>query len=439
MKLKLLRINEFIQKRNIQEIKSNKSYIGNNRNEFHKEGIFSQEIFGRLGSVKRKKIFGYINLKAKLIHPEAFKILTSIDTNLTKLIMGTEKFNIDKNGNLIKDENGSTGLFFFIQNFNNIKFENLTTLKPKHIDFILKYKNDILIDKYLIIPAGIRDVQITNTGKSLIQHSEVNELYLKLINQVNLLESISLIDESMSDNLLKNIQKTLNNINSWFKNKIKGKYGIIRGGMLKKVVDYCARLVIVPDGDLKLGYVGVPWHICLKLFEPMLIHHVIYQDHSNIYKSLIQSFLGLNKIEDVDINNIKLFNTKINEAPLEINELTKREFFKLAEIITDGKLIIGKRDPVENRDSWLSWYIVVKDTGFVLSINTYDLCKHTGDFDGDTMAIYSLLTDEAQKQAKEKMNPINTKSIWTSVTNYNSSAYHLTLDAAISIYSATIN
>jgi DNA-directed RNA polymerase beta' subunit len=438
MKLRLLRINEFIGKHKIQEVKSNKIYVGSNRNELHQEGIFSQEIFGRTGSIKRKKVFGYINLKTKLIHPECFKILTSINTDLTKLISGKENYIIDKEGNILPDEKGETGILFFINNFDNINFTNLKTNKPKYIDYILKYKEHVLIDKYLVIPAGTRDIQISSTGSNLIEHSEINDLYIKLINQVNMASSLELIDSGINVDLIKGIQKTLNAINDWFKNKIKGKYGIIRGGMLKKVVDYCARLVIVPDTKIELGYVGIPWHICLKLYEPMFIHHIIKKDTSDMLKTLIQQFFGLEKVEDVDIKNIKMFNNKINESPLEVNELTKREFIKVAEEVVKDKQVIYKRDPVENRDSWIASYVIVKDTGFVLSCNNFDLNKHTGDYDGDTAAVYSLLTNEAQKQAKEKLNPIHTKSIWTPVTNYDKVIYGLNMDAAIAIHTATL-
>jgi len=58
--------------------------------------------------------------------------------------------------------------------------------------------------------------------------------------------------------------------------------------------------------------------------------------------------------------------------------------------------------------------------------------------DGDAYVIYSLLTDEAQKEAKEKMNPIHNKKIWTSVTNANKCPYSVAwLDSATAIYAAT--
>jgi hypothetical protein len=55
------------------------------------------------------------------------------------------------------------------------------------------------------------------------------------------------------------------------------------------------------------------------------------------------------------------------------------------------------------------------------------------------MAVYALLTNESQKQAKSKMNVINTKSGWTPVNNYNKCNYEITMDGASTIYMATLN
>jgi len=62
----------------------------------------------------------------------------------------------------------------------------------------------------------------------------------------------------------------------------------------------------------------------------------------------------------------------------------------------------------------------------------------SGDFDGDTIAVFSMLTEEAQEQAKQKMNVRNSKGAWALGGNYNKSAFELTQDAAIAIYTATV-
>ena len=58
-------------------------------------------------------------------------------------------------------------------------------------------------------------------------------------------------------------------------------------------------------------------------------------------------------------------------------------------------------------------------------------------YDGDAVSIFALLTEEAQKQAKEQMNPRHTKAAWTPTSNAGRISYSLTLDASTAVYSAT--
>src|SRR6056297_37696 len=103
-------VEHFIQRKKIQPITSGKYYEGSGRNSLDKKGLFSEEIFGRMGSRDRKKTYGYIDLKLNFIHPEAYRILTSINTDLTKLILGKEKYILDNNNKLVKDEEyGNSG------------------------------------------------------------------------------------------------------------------------------------------------------------------------------------------------------------------------------------------------------------------------------------------------------------------------------------------
>jgi len=61
-----------------------------------------------------------------------------------------------------------------------------------------------------------------------------------------------------------------------------------------------------------------------------------------------------------------------------------------------------------------------------------------GDYDGDAISVFALLTEEAQEQAKESMNVRHSKSAWQSSLNYSNSAFSITQDAASAVYSATV-
>jgi len=438
LKLSLLDIDKFIKNKKLKKVTSSKYYTSTRK--FDPHGLFSEEIFDPVGSRTRKTKFGYLDLGSKFIHPEVYFILTSINPDLTKLINNRGKYEITKDGLIISNNEGQSGSLFFIENINKIDWDKIKTEKKENIKYIKKRLNKILIDKYLILPAGLRDI-IIKKNKTQIQYSEINIAYTRLINYTNILstnQDNDLIDPNLNNDIYYKIEKLLIDINKQLKGLLKGKYGIIRGGILKKVVDYSARLVIVPDLTLQIGEVGLSWHVLLKLFEPFFIHYVFYKDSDKILLKQIQEYLSINDTNEINNNTISLFINKVYEEPESINPMFKDILIQTIKKIVDGKQVLYKRDPVENRESYISADVVVFDTNNVLRINPLN-CNRTGaDFDGDTLAVYSILTNEAIKQAKENLNPQNTKSqLYSSVDQ--TINYSLEHDAVIAVYNATSN
>jgi DNA-directed RNA polymerase beta' subunit len=185
-----------------------------------------------------------------------------------------------------------------------------------------------------------------------------------------------------------------------------------------------------------MGHIGLPVQIVLKLYEPFFIHHVLKKDKDNLLKGIIEKYMST---DELDTNIIKNFINKVNEIPKDIDSVTINILKETIQEIVKDKVVAYKRDPVENRESWISSYIRVDGVGFSAKLNSFDLCKNGGDYDGDTISIFALLTDEAQEQAKQSMNVLHSKSAWESSLRYNDSAFSLTQDAATAIYSATIH
>ena len=434
MKLSILDIDKFIKDKKIKQVTSSKYYTSAKK--FDPNGLFSEEIFDPIGFRTRKTKFGYIDLKSKFIHPEIFFILTSINADFSSLLNKKKKYKIEK-GILIQSDDGETGSLFFIKNIKKINWDEIKTEKPEYVNYIKKNLNKILIDKYLVLPAGLRDITFKQ-NKIQIQYSDINILYMRLINYTNMLSNneTDILNIELNTDIYYKIEQLLININKKLKELLKGKYGIIRGGILKKVVDYSARLVIVPDLSLKLGEVGLSWHVLLKLFEPFFIHYIFQKDSDKIILEQIQNYLGIKNLNEIDNHTISLFVNKVYEEPESITPMFKDILISTMKEITKDKQVLYKRDPVENRESYVAANIVVFDTNSVLKINPLN-CGRTGaDFDGDTMAIYSLLTNDAIKQAKENLNPQNTKSqLYNSVNQ--SINYSLEHDAVIAVYNAT--
>lgn len=430
MKLQLLDINQFIEKNKLKQVTTVKLYEKPGKTD--PSGLFSEEIFGRFGSVDRRKTFAFVDLRCSVIHPEVYYIIVGLDTAIAKLITEKAKYTLSQDGSLIEDPKGSCGVPFFISIFDKINLDKFKKNKAKNVVFLKANRKKIFIDKYLILPAGIRDLAISKTSRqTIVNFSDLSELYATLIRQVNML------DANMPDDIkfpiINQVQRTVLEINTWIKNRMKGRQGIIRGGLLKKVTDYSGRLVATTDHTLLLGTVGLPWQVVLKLYEPFAINYILKKDASAI--GLIQQVLKTEQTPD--INDLKrLFTNLINKPDL-IPVQLKEYLVHVAEEIVADKVVIYKRDPVENKDSWLAADVRVDREGMTMKLNPLDLPRTGGDHDGDAYAVFALFTKEAQEEARSKMHPRYTESMWSSVVSADKCPYQITLDAATTIYAAT--
>lgn len=437
MQPRLMNVDDFIKTKNVRQVSSIRRYSGSKIDE---SGLFSEEIFGRQGSQERRQKFGYINLKTKVIHPEAWEIVIRLSPDVLKCIKSQLNYSVSSEKILVEDEEGKSGLFYFISLLPKLNLDLYAKKDKKRapiVDYIKKNMKTILIDKMIVLPAGIRDIRIsTSSGKTFIESSEINNLYENLVRQSNAIATdVESLPEDIVEPIITSMQRNCLEVNRWIKNRIKGKAGLIRGGMFSKRTDYSGRLVVVTDPELKLGYVGLPWQVVLILFEPFAINYILYKDKTGI--PLIQQEM---KIENPpDITDVKRLLKKAKDNPTEILPELKDYLIEVAKEITKDKNVLYKRDPVENRDSWLAAYVRVDTDGHVIKLNPFDFPRTGGDCDGDTYVVYSLLTEEAQEEAKKSMNPRHSKAMWHSVTNAGKCPYGIEHDAATAIFAATKN
>lgn len=382
MKIQLLDMEDFVQKNKIKQVKSIRFEGKGGKPDA--EGLFSEEIFGRIGSQQRRTTFGYIDLNVKIIHPEAWEIVVGLGPEISKLVTGKRRYTLGSNGELIEDEsgfNGFTGIKGLVDNWDNINLSIVGRNKPENVKFLKSNRNLIFIEKTLVLPAGIRDIQLSKmTGRKMMTSSEINSLYQELITQTKTIAKETL--EFMPDDIVMSvtgaIQRKVNEINDWIRQRLKGKGGIIRGGMLSKTVDYSGRFAIVGDPSLKLGYIGLPWQAVLKLFEPFTEHFLLKNGLNKHVLDLIRE--NINKDTTPDSSDIKRFLSTINEHPDSVSALLKDELVRIAEEIVAEKVVLYKRDPVENRDSYMSGFIRVDRDGFVMKINPLDAPRCGADF-----------------------------------------------------------
>ena len=109
--------NRFIKENDLKEVTNPITFAGGGRPT--PDGLLSQEIFG-ITQEERSGIFGYIDLHENFIQPFFYKIWLKIDRNLRACIYETQNFIIDKDGYLVPDDNGNTGIKWLHDNISKI-------------------------------------------------------------------------------------------------------------------------------------------------------------------------------------------------------------------------------------------------------------------------------------------------------------------------------
>ncbi len=245
-----------------------------------------------------------------------------------------------------------------------------------------------------VIPPVLRPMVALDGGRHAT--SDLNDLYRRVINRNNRLKKLKEINAP--DVILRNekriIQEAVDALidNSIAKqndsqavsqsqkrplkslaDNLKSKQGLFRANLLGKRVDYSARSVIVGGPALKLNQCGLPKHMALELFKPFVISKILQAE-------LAFNIRGANKL---------------------IEERTPEVWAMLEECIA-GKYVLLNRAPTLHRLGIQAFNPILIE-GNAIQVHPLVCQAFNADFDGDQMAVYLPLSDEAQDEAKELM------------------------------------
>ena len=214
MKIDLLNMDKVINVNKLQQVTSPK--IFSNNKTFHPDGILSNEIFGISKSDRRGR-FGFIDLGQKFLHPHVYeKVLKRTFLAITNIVTGQKKFSI-QNGLISENENGWTGLNALYQHWNEIDWRKLNSSNERNITLLSTVPKDLLfVDKFLLIPPAYRDIMIGTDGSGADNTSEINSIYTKIINAIDLLKSGGLFAKIQFSTQAK-VQELLSAIYEFFK------------------------------------------------------------------------------------------------------------------------------------------------------------------------------------------------------------------------------
>lgn len=218
-------------------------------NVFHQKGLFSSETFGPVGSEERDRRFGYIELNTRIFHPLIFKRLGTLKDLYRGIILGTRYAVWDaesKDFLASTPAEGNTGFAFFVEHFEELQFA--TTDSPQRtlrIRLINENRAKAMHDKYLVLPAGMRDYIISENGRGT--EDEVNGLYRTLIATASTISSTAAgKNDPIFNHARSSLQKTSEKIFDYFFTIIKGKRGFVLGKWASRTVMYGTSNVISP-------------------------------------------------------------------------------------------------------------------------------------------------------------------------------------------------
>ncbi len=245
-----------------------------------------------------------------------------------------------------------------------------------------------------VIPPVLRPMVALDGGRHAT--SDLNDLYRRVINRNNRLKKLKEINAP--DVILRNekriIQEAVDALidNSIAKqsdsaamsqsqkrplkslsDNLKSKQGLFRQNLLGKRVDYSGRSVIVVGPSLHLNQCGLPKHMALELFRPFIISKILEAE-------LAFNIRGANKL---------------------IEERTPEVWAMLEEVIK-GKYVMLNRAPTLHRLGIQAFNPVLIE-GNAVQVHPLVCAAFNADFDGDQMAVYVPLLEEAQSEARELM------------------------------------
>jgi len=243
-----------------------------------------------------------------------------------------------------------------------------------------------------VIPPVLRPMVALDGGRHAT--SDLNDLYRRVINRNNRLRKLkeinapdvilrnekriiqeavdALIDNSIAkQNDSQAVSQSQKRPLKSLSDNLKSKQGLFRQNLLGKRVDYSARSVIVVGPNLKLNQCGLPKHMALELFKPFVISKILQAE-------LAFNIRGANKL---------------------IEERTPEVWAMLEEVI-QGKYVLLNRAPTLHRLGIQAFNPILIE-GNAIQVHPLVCSAFNADFDGDQMAVYLPLSEEAQWEARE--------------------------------------
>lgn len=316
------------QKLELMKPVTSTDYYENSKGDLHEEGLFSISIFGRIGDELRDRRFSYIDIKTEVFHPVIYNRLIRLKKLYQGILNGDQYATWDeaqKDFFPANEIEGETGFAFFCQHWRKIEFKrNKSDVRDLRAQLVEKYRDRALTNKILVLPAGMRDIEVDEDGRTQVH--EINALYLKLLSISRVLPDHNEIANDPSHNLARRLlQNCFNDIYNLIESMLSGKKGFFQDKWSSRNVTNGTRNVItaMDTSVAQLGALDAPrftdtviglWQLSKAVLE-ITIHHMKFGylaeafSHGNRVARLVDPVTLKAEIVDVSADAYDRWNT----------------------------------------------------------------------------------------------------------------------------------
>ena len=179
--------------------------------------------------------------------------------------------------------------------------------------------------------------------------------------------------------------------------KLKGKDGRIRGNLMGKRVNFCARTVITPDASIDINELGVPVDIALQLTIPERVTHLNIKRLTECVRRGTNLVGGASTIITKDAKVYELAYAKDREnIHLEYGWVVERT-------LNDGDFVFFNRQPSLHKQSIMGHRVKVMK-GLTFRLNLTCAAPYNADFDGDEMNLHVPQNPMTMAEAQTLVN-----------------------------------
>ena len=277
--------------------------------------------------------------------------------------------------------------------FDNVSDENATAMG---FNVVRCHPRDLILTVLSVPPPHVRPSVSFGSGKNdnelthkLMQILKTNQLLRKKKEDRDTDQNI----EKVRILLQEHVGTYFHNASTYYKpnklsetlklksltERLKGKYGRLRGNLMGKRVDFSARTVITGDPNIDVDEVGVPFSVAMTLTFPERVNHINKKRLTEFVRR--DGYPSANYIIHANGTQTPLDRVKDRSAlTLLIGDVVERH-------VINGDVVLFNRQPTLHRMSMMGHRVRV------LSYNTFRLnlsctTPYNADFDGDEMNLH---------------------------------------------------